>query len=147
MATTSEQTELLWGDGGPYSQVQVIREVRVLDDGLGRTFYYVKANVNPTTYATLKAIADQIADEEVQAFLRDATYISNDEGYEWHVYGQSALSSRGANRAAEKATDVVIRMHRLVMDVLQVGARPEEGPPDMSASEPSIAPPDEEARP
>lgn len=118
MALTREQMAGLWGDGGPYSHVHVVREVRILDDSTSRTFYYVKANVNPTTYATLKAIEAQVEDEDIQAFLKDVTFVSDEEGYEWHVYGQPALTPRGANRTAARVTDVVIRMHRLVMDRL-----------------------------
>jgi hypothetical protein len=110
----------LWGDGGPYSQVHVIRELRILDDHPSRTFYYVKANVNPTTYAVLKRRETEIEDEEIRAFLRNATFVSDEEGYEWTVFGQAALSPRGANRASEKAADAIIRMHRLVMDALDI---------------------------
>ncbi len=124
MAITREQMGGLWGDGGPYSQVHVIREIRLLDDGVCRTFYYVKANVNPTTYAVLKGIEAQIEDEDIQAFLNEATFVSDEEGYEWHVYGQPAFTSRGANRASKKVTDAIIRMHRLVMDTL--GLEPPE---------------------
>lgn len=120
MALTREQVVGLWGDGGPYSHVHVIREIRILDDSTSRTFYYVKANVNPTTYAALKQMEAQIEDEEIQAFLKDAAFVSDEEGYEWHVLGQPALTPRKANRIAEKVTEAIIRMHRLVMDTLEI---------------------------
>ncbi len=120
MAITREQMTGLWGDGGPYSQVHVIREVRILDDHPSRTFYYVKANVNPSTYAVLKQMETEIEDEEIRAFLRDAAFVSDEEGYEWTAYGRPALSPRGANRASEKVADAIIRMHRLVMDRLEI---------------------------
>jgi hypothetical protein len=135
MALTPEQKQSLWGDEGPYSQVQVIREVRILHEGLGRTFFYVKANVNPTTYHTLKAMEAQIEDQEVLDFLKDAAFVSDDEGYEWHVYGQEAMTPRGANRMADQVTDVVLRMHRLVMDRLEL--RP---PRDQKAPAPEMPP-------
>ena len=118
MAITREEMGGLWGDGGPYSQVHVIREIRVLDDSVSRIFYYVKVNVNPTTYAVLRGMGAEIEDEDIRAFLREAAFVSDEEGYEWHVYGQQAVGPRGANRASEKVTDVIIRMHRLVMDKL-----------------------------
>lgn len=124
MAITPEELSGLWGDGGPYSHVQVIREVRILDDHLSRTFYYARANVNPTTYATLKAMEAEIDDEDIGAFLRAASFVSDEEGYEWAVYGQAALSPRGANRAAERAAAAIIRMHRLVMDALHLEPPP-----------------------
>lgn len=137
MALTQEQMGGLWGDGGPYSQVRVTREIRILDDGVSRTFYYVHASVNPTTYAVLKEREAQIEDEEIQAFLKEATFVSDEEGYEWHVYGRPALSPRGANRAAAKVTEAVARMHHLVMETLQI-----EPPKKGTASE---APPGEAA--
>ncbi len=120
MAITREQMAGLWGDGGPYSQIHIIRELRILDDHPSRTFYYVKANVNPTTYAVLKRMEAEIEDEEIRAFLQNASFVSDEEGYEWTVYGQAALSPRGANRASEKVADAIIRMHRLVMDTLEI---------------------------
>ncbi len=120
MALTREQMVGLWGDGGPYSHVHVIREIRILDDSTSRTFYYVRANVNPTTYAALKAMETQIEDAEIQAFLKDSTFVSEEEGYEWHVFGQPALTPRKANRIAENVTEAIVRMHRLVMDTLEI---------------------------
>ena len=120
MALTREQVVGLWGDGGPYSHVRIIREIRILDDSTSRTFYYVRANVNPTTYAALKAMEAQIEDEEIQIFLKDATFVSDEEGYEWHVFGQPALTPRKANRIAGKVAEAIVRMHRLVMDTLEI---------------------------
>jgi len=147
MALTQEQMGGLWGDGGPYSQVHVTREIRILDDGVSRTFYYVHASVNPATYAVLKKMEVQIEDEEIQAFLKEATFVSDEEGYEWHVYGQPALSPRGANRAAAKVMEAVVRMHRLVMDTLDLKppqrAETPEPPPDEPGSPTPDAEPDQ----
>ena len=146
MAITREQMAGLWGDGGPYSQIHIIREVRILDDHPSRTFYYVKANVNPTTYAVLKRMEAEIEDEEIRAFLQNASFVSDEEGYEWTVYGQAALSPRGANRASEKVADAIIRMHRLVMDTLEIeppkameglGLAPDEPPAPEAGSGPA----------
>src|SRR5574341_1715327 len=93
MAITQGQIDGLWGDGGPYSQVHVIREIRILDDEVSRIFHYVKGNVNPTTYAVLKTMENDIEDEDIRAFLQEATFVSDEEGYEWHVYGQQAAST------------------------------------------------------
>ncbi len=128
MPITGDQMSGLWGDGGPYSQVQVLREIRILDDHVSRTFYYVKANVNPTTYATLKKREAEIEDEEIRAFLAEAAFISDEEGYEWTIYGQAALTPRGANRASDRATDAITRMHRLVMDALEIEPPPKQEP-------------------
>jgi hypothetical protein len=124
MDITPDVTDKLWGEGEkPYSQVQVIKEIRILADAVTRTFYYVKANVNPTTHAVLRELATEIDDAEIQAFLRGASFVSDDDGYEWLVYGKEVLTPRGANQAAEEVTGAVLRMHGLVMDALEKARR------------------------
>jgi hypothetical protein len=138
MTLTREQMDNLWGDGGPYSQVRVTREVRILDDAVSRTFYFVKANVNPTTYESLRAMEAQIEDAEIQAFLKEATFVSDEEGCEWYVHNQPAATPRNANRVAAQVTAAIIRMHRLVMEKLDLspkrkgrgGAGPADEPAD-----------------
>ncbi len=147
MALTPEQMQGLWGDGGPYSHVHVIREIRILDDSTSRTFYYVKANVNPTSYAALKAIEAQIEDEEIQAFLKAASFVSAEEGYEWHIFGQPALTPRKANRIAENVTEAIIRMHRLVMDTLQLEPPRQGELPGTPPTEPAHPPPEADPGP
>ncbi len=142
---TRDRMDGLWGDGGPYSQVQVIREVRILDDHVSRTFFYVKANVNPTTYDILKAMEAQIEDGEVRSFLNEATFVSHEEGYEWTVYGQKALSPRGANRAADQATQAIIRMHQLVMKALELTPQRQGGAPETPPGEGATPAPDADA--
>jgi len=142
MEPTQEALDGLWGDGGPYSQVQVIREVRILDEAVSRTFHYVKANVNPTTHAVLQARAREIEDPEIQDFLRGATFISEEDGYEWVVYGKQAQTPRGANQAAEEATAAVIRMHRLVREAFGLPAPRQQGEDRPGPDEPPRPPGD-----
>jgi len=138
VAVTPAQMEGLWGDGGPYSHVHVIREVRILDDRVSRTFFYVKASVNPTSYATLKAMEARIDDPEILDFLRQATFVSEEEGYEWAVYGKEAATAAGANRVAGRVRDAIIRMHHLVMEALEVTPpRLSKAPPATSGEEPT----------
>ena len=54
MALDKKTSEELWGEEGPYSQVQVLKEIRILDDKVTREFYYVYANINPATHKILK---------------------------------------------------------------------------------------------
>lgn len=140
MAITPAQMEGLWGDGGPYSHVHITRELRILDDRVSRTFFYVKANVNPTTYATLRAMGAQIHDPEILAFLQQATFVSEEEGYEWAVYAKEAATAGGANRVADRIRDAIIRMHHLVMEALEVAPRqPPQRPPE-TPDEPTTHP-------
>ena len=145
MEMTPDRMDGLWGDEGPYSQVQVVREVRILDDRVSRTFFYVKANVNPTTYDTLKAMEARIEDGEIRGFLSEATFVSDEDGYEWTVYGQKALSPRGANRAADQATQAIIRMHQLVMKALELAPQRQGDAPETPPGEGADPAPDADA--
>ena len=115
---TRQEIDGLWGEGGPYSQVQVIREIRILDDSISRVFHHVTANINPTTYKALNKRMGKIRDQEILVCLAEAEFISPDEGYQWTAYGESSESPRDANRIARRVVDVVSRMHRLVMQEL-----------------------------
>jgi len=54
MDLTDKQNEELWGDGSPYSQVNLIFENRILDDRESRKFYYIKIDINPLTFEIIK---------------------------------------------------------------------------------------------
>lgn len=110
----------LWGDDEPYSQVQVLKETRILGNKVVRTIYYVYANINPTTYHTLKKNKEQIKDSMILKFLRDAEYRSKKEGYEWYLYSQETNNSKRANIIANQMIKVVIKMHELVMEFLNL---------------------------
>jgi hypothetical protein len=49
MELSQKQREELWGDGGPYSEIRMCVETRILDDSVSRIFVVVEANINPTT--------------------------------------------------------------------------------------------------
>ena len=49
------------------------------------------------------------------ACLAQAEFISPDDGYQWTAYGESSESPSAANRVARQVTEVVSRMHRMVM--------------------------------
>jgi hypothetical protein len=115
---TRQEVESLWGDEGPYSQVQVIREIRILDERVSRVFHYVTASINPTTFRILQKRKARIRDQAILVCLAEAEFVSDEDGYEWTAYGESSESPRAANRIAQRVTDVIARMHRLVMEEL-----------------------------
>ena len=115
---TPQEATGLWGDGGPYSQVQVVREIRILDNSVSRTFYRVTANINPTSFQIMKKLKGQIRDEVILGCLAQAKFTSREEGYVWHVYGEPSDRPHAANRVAKLATAAIIHMHQLVMQEL-----------------------------
>ena len=49
---TKKQKDLLWSGGGkgPYSQANLIKQIRILDDSVSRVFLVVETEINPTTF-------------------------------------------------------------------------------------------------
>lgn len=60
-----KQIEEIWGEGGPYSQVQMVVETRILDDSVSRVFVNVDAQINPLTYKIIKQNLDYFKDDEI----------------------------------------------------------------------------------
>lgn len=47
---TKTDYKKMWGDDGPYSQVRLCEETRILDDSVSRVFLVVEAEINPFTF-------------------------------------------------------------------------------------------------
>ena len=56
MKLTKIQSDKLWGEDGPYSEVHLIIETRILDDKVTRKFIIVEQNINPLSFEILKRI-------------------------------------------------------------------------------------------
>lgn len=110
--------ERLWGDGGPYSQVQVVKEFRVLDDGISRVKYNVYANINPATYEILKKGKSIIKDKDILKILNESEYKNEEEGYIWSVC-HGLDKPEEADYVAEQAVHAVIEAHKLVINILE----------------------------
>ena len=82
MELSQKQREELWGDGGPYSEIRMCVETRILDDSVSRIFVVVEANINPTTYKIIKKNRDEFQDDEIiQQLLDHADYRGRKQGY------------------------------------------------------------------
>ena len=60
MKLTHKLREKLWGEDGPYSEVHLIIETRILDDREARKFVIVELNINPLSFEFLKRIASNL---------------------------------------------------------------------------------------
>ncbi len=67
MHITKKQREELWGEGGPYSQANLIIEARILDDHVSRMFLVVEADINPFTYRMIKKHRVTFKDDAIQS--------------------------------------------------------------------------------
>ncbi|MBI4268589.1 hypothetical protein HY627_02045 [Candidatus Uhrbacteria bacterium] len=127
MKLTRQQRDKLWGEEGPYSQVQQIIESRILDDHVSRQFVIVSVNINPLTFEMVKEHRDQFLDDkEILGILDFAHYQGQADGYVVYTYndeyrGAEQLSI--AKHRTEVARDAVIKMHQFVMNTLGVSSQ------------------------
>lgn len=107
----------LWGEGIPYSQAYITKEIRIFADDVSRTFFYVHADINPATYEVLKANRKKIKNRDILTFLDEAEP-GRDDGYSWTVLCSQTSSWEEAEEFAEKISRTVIEMHKLVIKIL-----------------------------
>ena len=122
MQLTQKQTNELWGETGPYSQVQLIIETRILDDSVSRIFCNVEAQINPLTYKIIKQNRSYFKDnEQILQLIDHAIYEGKLYGY---VVGSFYCEFTGpdvlnqANHAVEYTKNNIIKIHEFVMDLL-----------------------------
>jgi len=112
---------MLWGEKGPYSQANLIKQVRILDDRVSRIFLVVEVDINPTTFEMVKKYreSDEFKNNTIiQQLLDRAEYRGPHFGYvsmafEAEYTDESALLS--ADSALKYSQDAIIRMHKFVM--------------------------------
>ncbi len=117
-----DKTGDLWGEGVPYSQVYLSREIRILGSGVSREYYYVTSDINPGSYDALLKNRDKIVDADIQAFLKTAEFDAGIDGYKWYLYSTQV----GAEEESEvqvvlkDAVEKVIKLHKTVIGLLNI---------------------------
>lgn len=120
----------LWSDGGPYSQVNLKVQRRVLDDRMARTFLYVEAEINPYTFRFVKKHRAEFKSDQVINAILDSSdfwgwqygYVSNPFCCEisgWPSSLNDALVFNEANRMLAETEQAIIRMHKFVLQHLK----------------------------
>ena len=124
MKLTKQQTQEIWGEDGPYSQVQMIVETRILDDSVSRVFVNVDAQINPLTYKIIKQNVDNFKDDEKILQLFDhAQFHGKSYGYVATAFSEELTGPdvlKRAQFAADRAKDVIIKMHKFVMELFDI---------------------------
>ena len=122
MKLTAKQRDRWWGDDGPYSQVNLIKQVRVLDDRVSRIFLVVEVEVNPLTYELAREHRDKFLDDPMILQLIDnADYRGDNFGYVAVAFATEYLDEDAMQRAEEclkYATETITKMHRFIMDIV-----------------------------
>jgi len=124
MKLTERQIDLLWsGGGGPYSQVNLIKQVRILDDAVSRTFLEVEVEINPTTFRLIKKHRNNNEfknDVIVQQLLDSSEYRGPEFGYVSLAFS-AEYTRTNALKEAEKALkysqETIIKMHKFIIDM------------------------------
>lgn len=119
---TQKQMEEMWGAGGPYSQVQLTTEERLLDDSVSRVFLLVSVNINPFTFKFVKKHRKKFArNKTIQWILQYCEYLSFDEGYSCYTFS-SEYSGKNVMKVAKDALkqtrQAVLLMHAFVINEL-----------------------------
>lgn len=122
---TQKQRDELWGEDGPYSQVQLIIEERILYDSISRVFVIVSVNINPFTFKLVKKYREKFSDDEViQGLLDHSENQGQKDGYCCHAftceYSDEDVMKAG-KEMLKRTRDAVLLMHRFVMDELGIG--------------------------
>ncbi len=112
----------LWGGDGPYSEVHLIVETRILDDRVSRTFVVVEVNINPYTYECLRAYRALFkSDELIQHLLDHSEYRGQPDGYVSMAFSDEYRDSEvmvEAQAAVTRCKNTIIKMHKFVMQQL-----------------------------
>jgi hypothetical protein len=111
--------KMMWGGDGPYSQVNIIEQSRVLDTAVSRIFLVVEAEINPFTFEYVEDHIEQFAqDIPVLQLIEHAEY-RGEFGYIVSA-GEVESTKKGARAFAETqrqmTLDTIIRMHTFVID-------------------------------
>jgi len=126
MKLSQTQQEELWGEGGPYSQVRIVIESRILDDRVSRVFVEAEADINPLTFKIVEQNRKRFKnDRRIQQLLDYADYRGQEFGYVVSVFSREYTDEhvmREARAAAETAKATLIKMYEFVMELLGIDA-------------------------
>ena len=65
MKLTKKHQEKIWGESGPYSQVNLKIENRILDDAVSRIFVIVETELNPFTFELIKKNSEKFKNDKM----------------------------------------------------------------------------------
>ena len=125
MKLTKKQVDMLWGESGPYSQANLIKQVRILDDKISRVFLVVEVDINPTTFEMVEKYRDSDEfknDIIIQQLLDHADFRGPHFGYVSMAFEGEYLNQSvafNAEAALKYAQDSIIKMHKFVMNKIK----------------------------
>lgn len=109
----------MWGGDGPYSQVNLTIQKRILDDEESRTFLIVEVDINPTTFELVQEHIKEFASNKIVSQLVEmAEYRGPQFGYVTSAFEQEYKDEKNmqeAQFAVQYAKRAIVEMHRFMM--------------------------------
>jgi len=122
MKLSKNQIDKLWGETGPYSQVNLVIQTRILDDKVSHIFLVVEAEINPLTFELVKKHREHFRNDiKIMQLLDNAKYRGLPFGYvacafEVQYIDESVMEE--AQRGLAYTKETIIKMHKFVMNLL-----------------------------
>ena len=121
---SKKQRDLLWSGGGngPYSQVNLIKQVRILNSSVSRIFLVVEAEINPTTFEIVNEnrYCDEFKEDiMIQQLLDSAEYRGPEFGYVSSAFEKEYTSDEvmiQAEASLKYTQECVIKMHTFMIN-------------------------------
>jgi len=115
---------MLWSGGGkgPYSQANLTKQVRILDDRVSRIFLIVEVEINPTTFELVKKHKDNEEfknDIAIQQLLDYSEYRGSEFGYVSMAFEKEYINETvlmEAELTLWRAQDTIIKMHKFIIE-------------------------------
>lgn len=124
MKLTKSKIDKLWGETGPYSEVSLQVQTRILDDSVSRVFLCVRANINPLTFELVKDNIEHFSDDPmILDLVNHGEYWGMHDGYVTDVLLGEFSGQEKMKEAEVVANDVkktIIKMHKFVLDILKI---------------------------
>ena len=120
MKLTQNDRDKLWGEDGPYSEIQLIIETRILDDRVSRIFVCVEIHINPFTYEIIKKNRKLFdSDPIISQLLDHSEYRGQPFGYVTCAYQQEFTDPsilKEGKKHVEYCKNTIIKMHKFVLN-------------------------------
>ena len=124
MKLSKTQSDKLWGEDGPYSEVHLIIETRILDDKEARKFIIVELNINPLSFEIIKKNRNQFKDDIfIIQILDNAEYRGQKFGYVTCAFMKEYRESSDLIEGQERldySKEILIKIHKFVMNYLGI---------------------------
>lgn len=121
--SSKNESDDMWGGEGPYSEVNLIEQTRILDEGISRMFLEVEARINPFTFEYVLKHRKKFAnDQAIQQLLDHAEYRGAD-GYVVFAGEEEFINEKSLEIASsyrQMAIENVLKMHNFVIDELKI---------------------------